>query len=530
MKKYIIIFSVLTILTVVFIIISNRRSEPWDEWVRRHVPPPAVQESSPTVAIEGVTHEKEPELEPEWEKWVDKQMKMVMDSGVAVEKFMAHELRAKWEQQVTPEEFITLMYAAMQAQLVAKAQELKNEYADPSKNMDFTINFDFDLPWVPPYVYDGPQTVKALMETFDEKYFSPGAVQEMDKKYPREEWLRMFVDNGYNILDHNDYRAVLGLRYDVDAVKNNPEWWRSGSMDIPPTDDWETYKAAFIETKASMFQRFNTATREDPEYTGGYIPYSNPDVFLRYNGKRVYVMRNGLATTFYGGALTDEQQTNLTNYGVHPEGIEVIYIDDDYNVLAERPPLITPEMKIGEVPSFITPDMLRHVELPPNDWKPPRGWQPPPGLEDALHANGWGGSFAPQEHVPPDVPNFPDNRLVEQTEKAAQDPRGQFENVQREFDRFAGMSDAEIETEFEKMLREQFPELPTKEKVESAFREQFETKRVSPERLNRALDILDRHGTEKGFQRLREVDPEVAAQVERIFFSPSAEKGPPPRD
>ena len=92
------------------------------------------------------------------------------------------------------------------------------------------------------------------------------------------------------------------------------------------------------------------------------------------------------------------------------------------------------------------------------------------------------------------------------------------------------MSDAELEAEFEKMLREQFPELPTKERVESAFREQFKTKRLSPERLNRALDILDRHGTEKGFQRLREVDPEVAAQVQRIIFSPSAEKGPPPRD
>ena len=92
------------------------------------------------------------------------------------------------------------------------------------------------------------------------------------------------------------------------------------------------------------------------------------------------------------------------------------------------------------------------------------------------------------------------------------------------------MSDAELEAEFEKMFMEQFPELLTEEKVESAFRQQFKTKRLSPERFNRALDILDRHGPEKGLRRLREVDPEAATQIEQIFFPPSEEKGPPPAD
>lgn len=216
----------------------------------------------------------------------------------------------------------------------------------------------------------------------------------MDEQYPRDEWLQMFVDNGYDILDHNDYRSALGLRYDVERVKNDPEQWQSGLLDIPPTEDWETYKDAYIDINVSMFQRIHTAALEDPEYTGGFIPHSHPDVFLRYNGKRVYVKRNGLATSFYGRDLTNEQQRNLTRYGVHPDGIEVIYIDKDYNVLSERPPLV--DIKTAEArPSFITPDMLRNVELPPNDWKPPQGWEPPPGLEEALHANGWGGTFVP---------------------------------------------------------------------------------------------------------------------------------------
>ena len=526
MKKFLLIFSILIICAVAFFIFFPHRSTPWEEWVQKNVPRLMVQENSAAVAIAGDTHETEPELEPEWEKWVDDQTEQIMEKAI-IKKIMEPDIRSQYERHLTPDEMIAKLREAMLAQFAAKAQELKNEYSEPpQKPIDFTFNFEFDLPRIPPYIYEGPQTPEALMEIFDEKY----GYSEMDAKYPRTEWLQMFVDNGYHILDYNDYSAALDLRMSVAKLENDPEQWASGSLRIPPTDDWETYKAAYIERKVSMFQRFNTATRENPEYTGGFIPHSNPDVFLRYNGKRVYVMRNGLATLFYGRDLTDEQQTNLTHYGVHPQGIEVIYIDEDYNVLDERPPLITPYMKKAEVPSFITPDMLRNVELPPYDWKPPIGWEPPPGLEEALHANGWGGSFAPQEEMPTDVSSAPDNRLVQEVEKAAQATQEQFKDAQGEFEKFDGMSDAEIDAEFEKMLREQFPELLTDEKVDPTFREQFETKRFSPERFNRALDILDRHGPGKGLLRLKEVDPEVAAQVERMFFGPPSEKGPPPRE
>lgn len=532
MKRLLLIFSVLTICAAAFIILSTRRSMTWDEWVQRHVHVPEVKENSTATAIDGGVHETEQRLNPEWEKWVDEQTQLVMDSNAVLEKLMAPDFRENLsELYLTDEEYLTKLREAMRAQFAAKAQELKNEYFEPPQELiALSFNFEFDLGRVPIYIYDGPQTVKALMETFDEEYFSLGAVQEIDEKYPRADWLQMFVDNGYDILDHNDYRAALGLRYDVESIRNDPDQWTSGLLRIPPTDDWETYKAVYIEKQVSMFQRFNTATREDPEYTGGFIPYSNPEVFLRYNGKRVYVMRNGLATSYFGRELTDEQRYNLTHQGIHPEGIEVIYIDDDYNVLTQRPALITPDMEKVEVPSFITPDMLKNVELPPHNWKPPKDWDPPPGLEEALRANGWGGSFAPQDVLPPDVLSVPNNNLVEQNEKAPQAAQEQFENAQRDFDRFAGMSDAELEAEFEKMFMEQFPELITQEKVESAFREQFKTKHVSPERFNRALDILDRHGPEKGLRRLREVDPEAATQIEQILFSPSEEQEPPPAD
>ncbi len=542
MKKFLIFFSILAVLTVAFIlIVSNRRSTPWDEWVRQNAPPPAIQVNNPTVEDEGITHEKEtelvlekkseltPELEPVWKKWVDERMKK--KEAAHKEWIMRPENRAVWEEHpITEAEMLAKMSEATRAQYVAKARELKNEYGEPSKDMEYTINVEFELPRIPHFVYEGPQNVKALMETFDEKYQSNGLIQEMDEKYPREEWLQMFVDNGYDIIDQNDYRSALGLRFDVESVKNDPEQWRSGLLDIPPTDDWETYKEAYIAINVSMLQRFHTAAREDPDYTGGFIPHSHPDVFLRFNGSRVYVKRDGLATNYYGRSLTDEQRRDLTHYGVHPEGVEVIYIDDDYNVLDERPPLITPDMMQEEVPSFITPEMLKYVELPPDDWTPPRGSTPPPGLEEALKANGWRGSFAPQEVGPTGKPSVPDNSFAEQNERAAQDAREQFENAQREIDRFAGMSDDEMEAEFEKLLRDTFPELPPKKNIDSAFQELFETRRISPKRLNRAFNILDQHGPERGLRMIKEVDPEAAAQIERMLSIPPKEKEPQPTD
>ena len=162
---------------------------------------------------------------------------------------------------------------------------------------------------------------------------------------------------------------------------------------------------------------------------------SNPDILLPFKENRVYVRRNGLATSYFGMSLTDDEHFNLTRYGIHPEGIEIFYIDNNYEILSERPPLITQDM-IEKVP-FITPEMVKDIPFPPEGWKPPEGWEPPPGLEEALRANGWGGSFTPQEGVPPEVPSIPDNRLVQQFEKASQDAREQFENAQPEFNRFA---------------------------------------------------------------------------------------------
>ena len=76
-------------------------------------------------------------------------------------------------------------------------------------------------------------------------------------------------------------------------------------------------------------------------------------------------------------------------------------------------------------------------------------------------------------------------------------------------------SDAELERKFAEQLAPDALkrlELPTEGNPETTIRERF-----SPERFNRAMQTLSRHGPEEGLRKLKETDPELAKQVERLI-------------
>lgn len=120
----------------------------------------------------------------------------------------------------------------------------------------------------------GPQTAQALMETFDKTYnhshlkttvvvivyrktdsgtilkngkrhVSQFTIAEIDARYPREAWLQLLLDNGITIENFGDYVSYLSKRYTLAFLKDNPNLRNPGMIHIPPTDNWETYKAAF---------------------------------------------------------------------------------------------------------------------------------------------------------------------------------------------------------------------------------------------------------------------------------------------
>ena len=122
-----------------------------------------------------------------------------------------------------------------------------------------------------------PQTVKALRDPYDKKYneryaITSGSVNytldkgvtfkynvplpmsEVDAKYPRDKWLQMLLDKGITIDNFEEYWTYLSKRDELVELEKNPEIWSSGLFGISPTDDWETYKAAYL---TQMFEKFN---------------------------------------------------------------------------------------------------------------------------------------------------------------------------------------------------------------------------------------------------------------------------------
>ena len=78
-------------------------------------------------------------------------------------------------------------------------------------------------------------------------YSSDLTISEIDARYPRAEWLQLLLDKGITIDDSFKYASLLSKRYTLALLEDNPDLQQSGLLNIPPTDDWETYKAAYID-------------------------------------------------------------------------------------------------------------------------------------------------------------------------------------------------------------------------------------------------------------------------------------------
>ena len=120
-----------------------------------------------------------------------------------------------------------------------------------------------------PGKYVGPQDVQELMEALDAGYNSGHSKsdvsvshtvdnekisyssnlteREIDARYPRAEWLQMLLDSGIIVENFGDYSRYLLKRHTLALLEDNPNLWQSELFDIPPTNNWETYKAAYMD-------------------------------------------------------------------------------------------------------------------------------------------------------------------------------------------------------------------------------------------------------------------------------------------
>ena len=146
--------------------------------------------------------------------------------------------------------------------------------------------------------YTGPQNAQALMQALDADYnkrlskklpetkviISDGSlvirngeilerpetttyrsdltINEIDARYPRAEWLQLLLDKGITIDNSDAYASWLSKRYLLALLEDNPDLYKAGYRGIPPTDDWETYKAAYIKKLVSKHTQIREAAKQ----------------------------------------------------------------------------------------------------------------------------------------------------------------------------------------------------------------------------------------------------------------------------
>ena len=197
-----------------------------------------------------------------------------------------------------------------------------------------------------PPKYEGPQTTEALLETFGEKV---GTNPEIDEKYPQAEWLQMLLEKGITIEHFGDYSVYMSDRWSLARLENQPEKWVSGKLGIPPTDDWELYKNAYIDRKIWERQQRKAARQTDPQVRDVLFLGPNGDTIIPVYGKNVIVHRTQGGGVFTGSSLSDEQKFDILFRGKHPRGWKVIYVDAADNILDEKPaPISLEELGLPE--------------------------------------------------------------------------------------------------------------------------------------------------------------------------------------
>ena len=414
--------------------------------------------------------------EDPWQAWVEKQTAETL-------KNLAAEFKRKSRSTFDASEWRADIYANM----AEHVEKMKEKYPSPAAmeagGDGLSTEGDLTVKKVPLEKYTGPQTVEALMEAFDAHdrsgYQNPRAAL-VDEKYPRAEWLALLLEKGFTFGDYSDYSLFMNDRWNLVRYEEDGDWrqWRGETF-----DHWETFKDAYIDRSIWEEQQIQAARQSDPSVFGGIFTGPDDRTYLPGRANRVYVQREGRSASFQGASLTAKQQWDIMLQGKHPEGYEIIYIDENGTILSEPPPPIPPP----------TGEERRQLEA----WLKRGESQQASGLSDQTSEDWDDWDSGGQDSRPRD----------ETVRAEAQAAQKRFEQSQAKALERVTKNDTEIGAALEKQLT---PELPTAEGVETKLSERF-----SPERLEKAREVLERYGPEEGMRRLREDDPEVAAQVER---------------
>ena len=422
-----------------------------------------------------------------WEKWADQltenslgiliECTPDLDTPEKIEKKRT-EIREGWEP------------------FIKRGKSMQNFPPQPGEEFSFGKARDF-LPMgnISYRRHEGLQTTEALMESFDANYvrITP-ETSEWDAHYPRDEWVQMLLDKGVHFEDRGDYDQYLDMRGYIIEAEAHPEWWNSGRRGVERVDNFEEYKDAYIRRRVFQQETFKRIRQEDPDMVSLMWPSDRPDKYLVMKGDRLYVRLNpaSLRSDMWGKLPTREETRDLTVDGILPKNREVIFIDENYDVISEAEVHRSREEYIEKNAKPFPPDAKEtYDEMLPSvdnfDFEDDEFYGENEGFESMEFDIGAARAEAARE-------------VMQKMAEAEKVDFEQFQDDLRQLEEFANMSDAEIMVELERQFIHQFvPELPTDENI------------------SKALETLDHHGFEEGFRRIRRDTPAVADLLEKFF-------------
>ena len=324
-------------------------------------------------------------------------------------------------------------------------------------------------------LHEGPQTVEAIMETFDAMHSETSPLAEVDRKYPRAEWVQRCLDRGVVFEDYGDYSGFLSTRHEVIDYENDPNSELKMGMKkyygLPPDASLEEYTRAAIDGTRRDLIAMREAAEEDSTVSGGF---GTPNGFIPMREGVLYVKvdEKNFEANFYGDPISEKEEQALLFEGIAPEGLEVIYLGEDNKPL---PPDVKPRFDWAnyDVSDEVWGEMAQNMS--DADWE----------------AMGIGREIFLE---------------IREARKEAQTTAKPVEQRHAEALESVIQNDVEMAADLEKQL---MPKLPTAESIEGQLREG-----LSQERFDKAQQLIDQYGTEEGLRQLRKTDPEVARQFE----------------
>ena len=192
-------------------------------------------------------------------------------------------------------------------------------------------------------------TIGEMQDMWDMKVISiygpdSQTVMEADNVYPPSAWLERMFALGHPFVDFSDYNKALSLRNELISDRDKFESRSFPVPDslevrgLPPDTPWEVYEESLIKSRIVHENNRRRWREKDPSIEGGVTFIDGTFIPFSPNTVHVHISPDTGAAQFVGVNLTREEKDALKMYGIPPEGIDVIYVDENNEPLPPGTP------------------------------------------------------------------------------------------------------------------------------------------------------------------------------------------------